>query len=265
MRNRKRLMSGYLIILFVFCGGGFAQQPNRKMAKGQITDADLPIESPVELAGSASATKPEVKMFQIPIISTNALLNRVVFEEATKRGIDPLLVHALINQESGGNPRATSVKGAVGVMQLMPATARRFGVRDRHAIEESVRGGVQYLEWLLSRYDNDVIKALAGYNAGEGRVDQYGGVPPIRETQNYVKSIAARYRSLKGATIQMAGPNVSQKPTSETKKDDPTSADRITLDRENLPSWSEYKAANAIVETHPASDNISKKHRHKRR
>ncbi len=125
-------------------------------------------------------------------------LNRAVTREAGFFKIDPLLIHALIEQESGGRARARSPKGAVGVMQLMLGTGLRFGVRNRYSVEDNVRGGVSYLAWLLDFFQGDVTLALAAYNAGEGAVMKYGKrIPPYRETQNYVLSIARRYKQLR--------------------------------------------------------------------
>lgn len=117
---------------------------------------------------------------------------------ASKRyGVDEAVVRAIIHAESAFNPRALSRVGAQGLMQLMPATARRFGVGDAFDAAENIRGGVQYLAWLLKRFDGNVKLAAAGYNAGEGAVDRYKGIPPYAETQRYVERVgllAARYR-----------------------------------------------------------------------
>jgi soluble lytic murein transglycosylase-like protein len=124
------------------------------------------------------------------------LVDETVAAEAARYQIDPLLIHAIIAQESGGSPNALSPKGALGLMQLMPKTARRFGVRDRRDIPSSIRGGVQYLVYLLDRYHGDVRLSLAGYNAGEARVDRAGGIPHNRETPRYVRAVEARYLKL---------------------------------------------------------------------
>jgi soluble lytic murein transglycosylase-like protein len=111
--------------------------------------------------------------------------------------VDEAVVRAIIHAESAFNPRALSRVGAQGLMQLMPATARRFGVGDAFDAAENIRGGVQYLAWLLKRFDGNVKLAAAGYNAGEGAVDKYKGIPPYAETRRYVERVgllAARYR-----------------------------------------------------------------------
>ena len=136
------------------------------------------------------------------------LIDETVAAEAARYQIDPLLIHALIAQESGGSPNALSPRGALGVMQLMPLTARRFGVRDRRDIPSSIRAGVQYLVYLLDRYHGDVRLSLAGYNAGEASVDRTGGIPQNRETPNYVRAVEARYVKLARARAAVRQPPV---------------------------------------------------------
>lgn len=120
---------------------------------------------------------------------------------ASKFGVDEAIVRAIIHAESAYNPNALSRVGAQGLMQLMPATARRFGVGNAFDASQNIHGGVQYLAWLLKRFKGDLTLAAAGYNAGEGAVDKYRGVPPYSETQRYVQRVgvlADRYRSAAG-------------------------------------------------------------------
>lgn len=110
---------------------------------------------------------------------------------ASKYGIDAAFVRAVIHAESAFNPNAVSVKGASGLMQLMPATAERFGVRNAFEPVQNIDGGTRYLAWLLKRFHGDTRLAAAAYNAGEGTVDRYDGVPPFEETQHYVERVDA--------------------------------------------------------------------------
>ena len=116
-----------------------------------------------------------------------------IHELAPKFGLDPALVLEVVRMESNFNPRARSHKGALGLMQLIPSTARRFGVKDPFDPVQNLRGGMAYLSWLLERFDGDLSLTLAGYNAGEAAVEQHGGVPPYQETRTYVGTILARY------------------------------------------------------------------------
>ena len=117
---------------------------------------------------------------------------KLVHNLAPRYRLDPNLVLAVVEAESGFNPQARSHKNAQGLMQLIPATAERFGVEDTWDPEQNLRGGMAYLRWLLDHFDGDVKLALAGYNAGEGAVERHGGVPPYKETQAYVEKIIRR-------------------------------------------------------------------------
>ena len=116
-----------------------------------------------------------------------------VYEMAPLYGLDPELVLEVVRAESNFNPKARSPKGALGLMQLIPATAKRFGVANPFEPAQNLRGGMAYLRWLLERFDGDLKLTLAGYNAGEHSVERYGGVPPYAETRSYVKTILGRY------------------------------------------------------------------------
>ncbi len=120
-------------------------------------------------------------------------LDLIIMRAGEREGVDPRLVHAVIWQESKYKTDAVSHVGAQGLMKLMPATAKRFGCDDSADTESNINAGVKYLRFLLKRFDGDVTLALAGYNAGEGNVDKYAGVPPFGETQNYVRVITGRY------------------------------------------------------------------------
>jgi Zn-finger nucleic acid-binding protein len=122
-------------------------------------------------------------------------LDGIIKQNGARYGVDPYLVFCVMEQESHFNARALSPVGASGLMQLMPSTAARFGVRNSHDPAQNVMGGTRYLKELLARFSGRVDLVLAGYNAGEGNVRRFGNrVPPFRETRNYVRRIAARYQ-----------------------------------------------------------------------
>lgn len=132
-------------------------------------------------------------------LSNNPQPNRQQIEAWVNRwapeyGLEPELVLAVIAAESDFNAQAHSPKDARGLMQLIPATARRFGVNDSWNPAENMHGGMAYLQWLVQRFEGEVSLVLAAYNAGEGAVESYSGIPPYRETQNYVKRITREYR-----------------------------------------------------------------------
>lgn len=120
-------------------------------------------------------------------------LERMVKETAERHNVDPDLVRAVVNVESGWNPSAVSRKGAFGLMQLVPGTAQRMGVNDVFDPQQNLDGGVRYLHSLLDRYNGSLPLALAAYNAGEGAVDRYRGVPNYRETRLYVQKVTNSY------------------------------------------------------------------------
>jgi hypothetical protein len=115
--------------------------------------------------------------------------------------VSPALVLAVISVESSGNAQAVSSAGAQGLMQLMPATAERFGVKDALSPQENIVGGVKYLDWLMGEFDGDPIMVLAGYNAGEGSLKKYAGVPPYPETRDYVPKVLAAFQVARGLCL----------------------------------------------------------------
>ena len=119
-----------------------------------------------------------------------------ISEASRLHGVNENLIKSVITAESCFKVRARSGKGARGLMQLMPATARRFGVKNSYSSHQNIRAGAEYLRWLLDRYKGNVHFALAGYNAGEGKVDRYGGIPPYKETREYVRRVMGVYKTL---------------------------------------------------------------------
>ncbi|MBI3649585.1 MAG: lytic transglycosylase domain-containing protein [Acidobacteria bacterium] len=122
--------------------------------------------------------------------------NRLIAKAGAKYGVDPLLIRLVMGQESRFKANAHSPKNAQGLMQLIPDTAKRFGIKNPYDPQQNIDGGARYLSWLLNRFDGDVKLALAGYNAGENAVKRYGNkVPPYKETRQYVNKITAAYGS----------------------------------------------------------------------
>lgn len=121
-------------------------------------------------------------------------MDSLVNEAARRENLSGDLLRAVLRKESAGYPCATSPVGAMGLMQLMPGTARQLGVRNPYDAKQSIDAGARYLRELMDRYDGDVTRALAAYNAGPGNVDTYGGIPPFSETQNYVGGILRMLR-----------------------------------------------------------------------
>lgn len=127
----------------------------------------------------------------------DATIDSYIVDSSRRYNIDPLLIYAQMHQESAFKLKALSYKGASGLMQLMPATARRLGVTNIYDPKQNIEGGVKYMRMLLNMFNQDVNLALAGYNAGEGAVMKYGNnIPPYNETREYVRRISARYTSI---------------------------------------------------------------------
>ena len=174
--------------------GGIAAGWWRKAADAGLVEAAnlvhlLSNTPPAPKLGCAVAAPPASPV-QAP-----AEIRKMVQTIAPGVGLDARLVMAVIAAESAFNSQAVSKKNAKGLMQLMPETAARFGVRDPFDPRENIRGGTEYLRWLLQRFSGNVSLALAAYNAGEGAVDLYGGVPPFQETIDYIDRIKRYYRS----------------------------------------------------------------------
>ncbi|UNT65744.1 lytic transglycosylase domain-containing protein [Acinetobacter towneri] len=133
----------------------------------------------------------------LPSYSRNKnAFDHIIQQAAQQHGVSEGLIKAVMHTESGFNVNARSPVGAQGLMQLMPATARRFNVSNAYDPHENIMAGAKYLAWLLKRFNGNTTLALAGYNAGEGNVAKYGGVPPFRETQDYVRRVTSRYNNL---------------------------------------------------------------------
>jgi soluble lytic murein transglycosylase-like protein len=148
-------------------------------------------------------TKEPAKHIPGPVKATSSAVVptsyfQLINSASYKHGVDPSLVHAIIKVESDYNPYAMSKKGAMGLMQLMPQTALELNVKNSFSPAENIYGGVKYLRYLMDRYEGNLSLALAAYNAGETMVKRWGTIPPIRETQNYVKRILTLYNGTGG-------------------------------------------------------------------
>ena len=126
-------------------------------------------------------------------------IDKLIDKYATQNNLDPDFVKAVVKQESGFNPNAKSHCGAMGLTQLMPSTAQGLGVKNAFDAEQNIYGGTKYLKGLMDRFGNNKELALAAYNAGPNAVKKYNGVPPYKETQNYVKNVMASYGRFKDA------------------------------------------------------------------
>jgi hypothetical protein len=174
-------------------GGTFARIDEEGVT--HITDAptDPRFRRMTEASGTATG------WLHVPPASRGRRWGSDIHEICGRYGVDPSLVHAVIDAESAFNPWAVSPKGAQGLMQLMPRTASALGVRDAFNPRDNIEGGVRHLRYLLDRYPGNVPLALAAYNAGEGAVEYYGGVPPFPETQQYIQKILQRGGAATGA------------------------------------------------------------------
>jgi hypothetical protein len=142
----------------------------------------------------------------------DVVIDSYIVDSSRRYGIDPLLIYAQMHQESAFRLKATSYKGASGLMQLMPATARRLGVTNIYEPKQNIEGGVKYMRMLLNMFGQDVNLALAGYNAGEGAVMKYGyKIPPYNETREYVRRISARYSAISNPSIARTLPQINNK------------------------------------------------------
>ena len=163
---------------------------NTPIRKGALGAKNTALAAASRAGSSAPMEDGDQNRFRV---LSRAEIDKYVEELAAKHHVDPALIRAVISAESGYNTGATSRKGAQGLMQLMPGTAQQLGVRDAYNPKQNLEAGVRYLRALIDKYDGDLDKALAAYNAGEGAVERAGGVPNIRETQDYVRKITDRY------------------------------------------------------------------------
>lgn len=163
----------------------------------------------------------------LPSYSKNKnAFDHIIRQAASTHGVSEGLIKAVMHTESGFNTNARSPVGAQGLMQLMPATARRFNVSNAYDPHQNIMAGAKYLAWLLERFNGNTSLALAGYNAGEGNVSKYGGIPPFRETQDYVRRVNSRFQNLYSSGVGFsASSTTSEQSASEvTATTKPTQA-----------------------------------------
>jgi soluble lytic murein transglycosylase-like protein len=184
---------------------------NTPEAPGASADAAQPAET---IATMNPATPPATGNTSIAAVN----LDQVVREASNRYQLDPDFVNSVIKAESNFQSRAVSPKGALGLMQLMPGTASQLGVADPFDPRANVEGGTAYLSQLLNLYNNDPIKALAAYNAGPNRVEQYHGLPPYMETRAYVARVVRDYNAKKRAEMKARQAAKSPRSAKGTKK-----------------------------------------------
>jgi Rod binding domain-containing protein len=174
---------------------GFADLVFRQLS-GKL-DLGVPIE---DILNQVEKVQEKIDEHRIPMHQhgdENESFIPLIQKAAKQFNMDPLLIEAVIRQESNGDPHAVSSKGAKGLMQLIDSTASMLGINNSFNPEENVMGGTQYLKELLNQFDNNIELALASYNAGPGNVRKYGGIPPFKETKDYVKNVLNHYDQLK--------------------------------------------------------------------
>ena len=170
-------------------------QPTSSWPTCLLPDPPVAKANPLD-AGSSAEERKTISEKTAALFYSQRHVLKLVNKLAPRYKIDTNLAMAFIAVESGFNVQATSVKNAQGLMQLIPETAQRFGVKDAYKAEDNIKGGLAYLRWLLAYYKGDVELVAAAYNAGEGAVDKYKGVPPYPETRMYVKKIASLYNNI---------------------------------------------------------------------
>jgi soluble lytic murein transglycosylase-like protein len=206
------------VVLLVPLGAGFAQSQTQQPAEKPKSALERQRAAAARQSGTSVpagffTTAWSAPLTPLPLVPTRfsgadceplpeAELTKLVFSAATAEGIDPALVRAVINHESGGKPCAVSPKGAQGLMQLMPGTQGDLAVTDAFDPSQNVAGGAKYLKHLLTRFKGDLAQALAAYNAGPEAVDNAKGIPDFPETKNYVASILAAVNATAGENAQ---------------------------------------------------------------
>lgn len=192
IRHQRREQIGDITRLYT--AEGYVDIATDQIASFEAEETPLPQPQQVQQTAPVASANPAP---QPVAVSTQPALDEVVREASARRQLDPDFVNSVIKAESNFYPRAVSPKGAMGLMQLMPGTAAKLGVNDPFDPTANVEAGTTYLSQLLDLYNNDPIRALAAYNAGPQRVEQYHGVPPYRETKLYIARIVRDFNAKK--------------------------------------------------------------------
>ena len=240
----KNLSLALAILLFsalsVFAQGGSYRIDNFDFANAvKIEAPPAPAKPLVKQRGKrlVTARNFEYAPANLPLIRTTSMnisplsgfttgdanIDSFIVDSGQRNAVDPLLLYAIMHQESTFKTRAMSNKGARGLMQLMPGTAARFGVRSIWDPRQNIEGGARYMRFLLDQFNNDVPLALAGYNAGEGAVMKYGNrIPPYSETQEYVRRISRRYSLIRDPMSARTANGFSREQVALAQRKDPT-------------------------------------------
>lgn len=182
-----------IVVILVAVGVGVLAVPTRAQIASYVDEHGTVVYAYQGSASNSGRSKADSTSRANSRSAAPARLERIVHEAAEKHNLDPALVNAVISTESAWNTQAVSDKGAMGLMQLAPGTAERFGVENPFDPVQNVDGGTAYLKTLLDRYNGDLTRSLAAYNAGEHAVDRSGGMPPFWETRRYVRKVKDAY------------------------------------------------------------------------
>ena len=239
----KNLTLALAVLLFsafsVFAQGGSYRVDNFDFANAVKIEVPAPAKPLVKQRGKrlVTARNFEYAPANLPLIRTTSMnisplsgfttgdanIDSFIVDSSQRNSVDPLLLYSIMHQESTFKTRAMSNKGARGLMQLMPGTAARFGVRSIWDPRQNIEGGARYMRFLLDQFNNDVPLALAGYNAGEGAVMKYGNrIPPYSETQEYVRRISRRYSLIRDPMSARTANGFSREQVAVAQRRDPT-------------------------------------------
>jgi hypothetical protein len=212
VRHERREVVGAVTRMYVSAdGSSYVDVPTAEIEHFEVAEEPV-LDTGLRASGSGLPVVTGVTSSAMAQSASRAAdLNAVIAEASGRYRLDPDLVNSVIKAESGFNVHAVSPKGAQGLMQLMPGTASQLGVPNAFDPEANVDGGARYLRELLERYNFDLVKALAAYNAGTRRVEQYGGVPPYHETRAYVRRIVLDFNKKKLAQKQAVAQKSSHK------------------------------------------------------